>query len=314
MIPIVETRSLSKTYRSDFGRKSVQALQDLSLSVYQGEIFALLGLNGAGKSTLMKILLDLVRPTSGEVRVFGETLKSYHWRRKVGYLPELFAVPRFMTALNVLRYLGELSGIKGNALSVRIDEMIVRVGLSEAANRQVHTFSKGMVLRLGVAQALLHQPQILFLDEPTEGLDPLGRKMVRTLLIDLANSGVTILLNSHLLSEVELVAHRVGILHKGRLRAQGKLSELLPQNQHFEVEVAENPSLEGPWTFLQVRSGWTSEVQGSEQLQQLLAALKSRSVPVLAVKPVRTTLEDVFFNYISGDGDAEDNSDQADYP
>lgn len=299
MHPIIETRSLSKTYRSDFGRKTVDALCQVSFTVSQGEIFALLGLNGAGKSTLMKILLDLVRPSSGEVRLFGKSVDNDHWRRRLGYLPELFAAPKSMTAGHVLRYLGELSGLKGKELAVRVDEVLETARLREAVHWKVHTFSKGMVLRLGIAQALLHRPELLFLDEPTEGLDPAGRKMIRNLLIDLANNGVTIFLNSHILAEIELVAHRIGILQKGRLVAQGELSELIPRNQGFEVEVPIDPRLISHWQFLQTSAGWTCEVPSPEALQQLLALLKSHSISVLSVKPTRKTLEDVFFNYIS---------------
>jgi ABC-2 type transport system ATP-binding protein len=302
MSSIIETHNLSKTYSTNFGRHRVSALNEVSFQVQQGEVFALLGLNGAGKSTLIKTVLDLVRPTSGQAFLFGEPVRSAAWKRRVGYLPELFSAPKFMNAQQVLRYLGELSGLKGKNLVGRIDETLQKVGLSDASNQKTNSFSKGMVLRLGIAQALLHQPELLLLDEPTEGLDPLGRKIIRNLLTELSSKGVTILLNSHLLSEVELVAHRIAILHKGRLVAQGKLTDLLPQDQRFEVEVSLNPPLNGPWQFHPVGSNWLTEVQGYE-LQHLVSALEAKAVSVLAVRPIRTSLEDVFFSYISQSSD-----------
>lgn len=298
MSSIIETHNLSKTYSTNFGRHTVSALHDVSLQVQPGEIFALLGLNGAGKSTLIKTLLDLVRPTSGKTFLFGEPVSSSKWKHRVGYLPELFNAPKLMSAKQVLRYLGELSSLNGKNLVGRVDETLHKVGLSDASNQKVNTFSKGMVLRLGIAQALLHQPELLLLDEPTEGLDPLGRKMIRNLLTELSSNGVTILLNSHLLSEIELVAHRIAILHKGHLVAQGKLPDLLPQDQRFEVEVSLNPALNDPWQFHPAGSNWLCEVNGNE-LQHLVSALEAKAIPVLAVRPIRTSLEDVFFSYIS---------------
>jgi len=303
MSSIIETHNLSKTYRTNFGKRRILALHEVSLKVQQGEIFALLGLNGAGKSTLIKTLLDHVRPTSGQAFLFGEPIRSSNkWKHRVGYLPELFSAPKLMNANQVLRYLGELSGLKGKNLAARVDETLQKVGLGDASNQKVNTFSKGMVLRLGIAQALLHQPELLLLDEPTEGLDPLGRKMIRNLLTELSCNGVTILLNSHLLSEIELVAHRIAILHKGHLVAQGKLSDLLPQDQRFEVEVSLNPSLNDSWQFHPAGSNWLCEVQGYE-LQHLVSALETKAIPVLAVRPIRTSLEDVFFSYISQSSD-----------
>ncbi len=299
---IIETHNLSKTYSANFGRRRVTALHDVSLELQRGEIFALLGLNGAGKSTLIKILLDLVRPTSGQAFLFGKAVRSAAWKHRVGYLPELFSVHKWMNAKQVLRYLGELSGLKGKNLVKRVDETLQKVGLNDVSHQKVSTFSRGMVLRLGIAQAVLHQPELLLLDEPTEGLDPLGREMVRNLLTELSTNGVTILLNSHLLSEVELIAHRIAILHKGNLVAQGELHDLLPRDQRFEVEVALKPVLNDSWQFHPAGSNWQCEVQAHE-LQQLVSALEAKAVPVLAVKPIRTSLEDVFFSFISESSD-----------
>jgi ABC-2 type transport system ATP-binding protein len=299
MNEIIETKEVYKKYSSAFGRKKVEALRGVSLTVARGEIVALLGLNGAGKSTMVKLLLDLVRPSSGKILLFGESVSNQRWKGRVGYLPESFTAPQAMTPQRVLRYLGQLSGFKGKVLNDRIEQMLEMLGLREVARQKVQTFSKGMVLRLGIAQALMHNPELLILDEPTDGLDPAGRRLIRNMLVDLANKGVTILINSHLLSEVELIAHRVGILHKGRLIVLGGLPELLPQNQHFEVETAAQPAMNKQWSFRPTPTGWSCEVSSPETLQQLLFFLQSCSVQVLSVKPVQTTLEDVFFKHIS---------------
>ena len=298
MNSVIEVHHLSKTYKLDFGRRSVQALQDVSFQVGEGEIFALLGLNGAGKSTLVKTLLSLVRPSSGEALLFGEPVRLCRWKGRVGYLPELFRAPESMTGRQVLNYLAELSGLRGKQRATKVDEVLQRLELREAALRKIGTYSKGMTLRLGLAQALLHEPKLLVLDEPTEGLDPLGRKMIRNLLSGLSHQGVSVMINSHLLSEIELVAHRIAILHRGKLVAQGKLHDLLPHDQHFEVEVARHPGGQGVWEPSTEGATWSRDVQWNE-LSPLLAALEASAIPLVAVRPKKTTLEDVFFSYIS---------------
>ena len=300
MVPVLETRSISKTYRIGLRGESVHALQNVSLSVSEGQVFALLGLNGAGKSTLTKIFLDLVRANSGEVLLFGEPARTSGWKRHVGYLPELFSAPGSMTVRGVLRYLGQLSGMRGSMLNQRVNAELEELSLTDLSARRVSTLSKGNVLRLGIAQALLHQPRLLFLDEPTEGLDPAGRRMIRNLLIRLSTSGVTILLNSHLLSEVELVAHRLGILHHGTLVASGSLSDLLPRHQRFQVEIGTVPPDEHSWHYAETAGMWTREVEGADDLQRLLSSLKTIAITPLSVKPMQTTLEDVFLEHISG--------------
>lgn len=302
MTPAIETLALSKTYHRLGGKGAIAALDSVSATINEGEVFALLGLNGAGKSTLVKILLDLVRPTSGKALLFGEPVGSRTWKPYVGYLPELFRVPRNIAPSALLRHLGELNRLRGEKLSERIGKVLEKVGLTEVASQKVHTFSKGMVLRLGIAQTLLHEPRLLFWDEPTEGLDPLGRKLIRNLLVELRSIGTTFFLNSHLLSEIELVADRVAILHKGRIVAQGTMAQLLPKGDRFKVEVSREPILEGSWQFNRQGSSWVCEVVGPEELKRLLSQLESRSVGVVGVQPTRTTLEEVFFSYVGDRG------------
>lgn len=305
MEAVITTKNLTKVYGSRLRKANrVHAVREISIEVYRGEIFALLGLNGAGKTTLVKLLLDLVRPTSGSAFLFGQPVSSGTWKPRVGYLPELFQPQKQLKARAVIRFLGELSGLKGRDLRNRVDDVLEEVGLEKVGFQKVGTFSKGMVMRLGIAQALLHKPELLFLDEPTEGLDPLGRKKVRELLLDLRNRGVTVFLNSHLLSEVELIADRVGILHKGKVVALGTLRDLMPQDQSYRVEVASKPTPDDQWQFQEQGGGWVGVVQGVDNLERLLGHLRTRGIALVSVQPVRTTLEDVFTSYVKEDSGA----------
>ncbi len=299
MASVIEMSNVVKDFRLGLSNaQKVRALDGVFLTVSEGEIFALLGLNGAGKTTLTRILLDLVRPTSGTVLLFGTPVSTRLWKNHVGYLPELFRAPASFTADGVLRYLGALSGLKGKRLENRIEQVLSNVDLLAARFQKVETFSKGMMLRLGIAQALLNEPKLLVLDEPTEGLDPFGKLTMRTLLAELPKKGVTVLINSHLLSEIELIAHRVVILHKGRIVTQGALNDLLPKNSRFEIEVPSKPHLPGAWEFREKSSSWICEVEGTEQLQEVLGSLKHIDIPVTSISPIKTTLEDLFLTHI----------------
>ncbi|CUS81146.1 ABC-2 type transport system ATP-binding protein [Candidatus Kryptonium thompsonii] len=299
----IKTNKLTKIYAAGF-KKSILALNEVSINIYEGEIYALLGPNGAGKTTLTKILLGLIRPTSGEAFIFGNPVNSdWKMRIAVGYLPELFRVNPKLTAYSTLKYLGELSGLKGKELKNKIEIVLSKVGLSDVSHRKVETFSKGMIQRLGIAQALLNDPKILFLDEPTEGLDPLGRIEIRNLIFELARNGMTILLNSHLLSEVEMVANRIGILNKGKLVVEGALDDLLAgESCDFEVEVSgEIDNNMGEWNFQKKNSSWICKVQGIENLHKIMDFLKNRNISIKAIRPIKTSLEDLFVKYIRGE-------------
>lgn len=297
---VIHIERLGKTYRrGEFSRQSVRALNDVTLEVKRGEIVAILGLNGAGKSTLVKILLGLVRATEGRAALFGESVDGSSWKGRVGYLPEMFRVPQDQSAAAILRFLGALSGLKGNRLRERVELCLKIVGLSNVSSRKTKTYSKGMIVRLGIAQAILSEPELLFLDEPTEGLDPVGKVDIRNLLLKLSQQGITVVMNSHLLSEVEYVAHRVVILHRGRVRCEGKLSDLMPGYSRFVVELPVQHDLLPRWG--PVFSGTTAryEVETPHQLQELLSYLKSKGIEPTSVRPERSSLEDVFLKYIS---------------
>jgi ABC-2 type transport system ATP-binding protein len=243
--PIVDVQQLRKTYRSlSFrGRSRIDAVRGVSLQAFPGDVFGLLGPNGAGKTTLIKMLLGVVKPTSGNATLFGQTVGSADARSRVGYLPESLRVDHHHSARTALRYYGRMSRMTSSEIGSRSDELLKLVGLQGRDRESVRRFSKGMYQRLGLAQALLHDPDLLVLDEPTDGLDPVGRNEVRKVIDRLRDSGKTIFLNSHILQEVELVCTRVAILAKGEIKAIGGINELSHRDeQHLIVEVAREPS------------------------------------------------------------------------
>src|SRR5262245_40748766 len=225
--PAIETRDLRKTYVEGLlRRKRQEALKGVSLRVERGEIFGLLGGNGAGKTTFIKTLLGIIRRTAGEARLLGFPAGDRRGRKLVGYLPENLRVPRHLTGLTALELYGHLSNVPTSVIRRRRIGLLERVGLAERAKDPVRTYSKGMLQRLGLAQAMLHDPELFILDEPTDGLDPLARSQVRGYLTELKQQGKTIFLNSHILQEVELVCDRVAILDKGVLRRVANVAEI----------------------------------------------------------------------------------------
>jgi ABC-2 type transport system ATP-binding protein len=224
----VEIVNLRKTY----GRKV--ALEDLSLSIQPGEVFGFLGPNGAGKTTTVKVLLGLVRPTSGQARIFGIPATHPDARREVGYLPENFRFQDWLTGQELLELHADLADMSSDERKRRIPEVLRLVGLADRGNDRIKSYSKGMLQRIGLAQAILHDPRLVLLDEPTSALDPIGRREVRDLIRGLANRGMTVFLNSHLLSEVEMVCDRVAIIDRGRVVRSGRLSDMVSANQSLE--------------------------------------------------------------------------------
>ena len=225
---VIEARSLSKSYRNGIiRRRDFQALQKVDLTVHRGEIFGLLGPNGAGKTTLIKLLLGIIHPTSGVARVLSENAGSRHARQRIGYLPENLVFPRHHTGEGALYFYGRLSGLSEATIGKQVGPLIELVGLKGRQREPVRKYSKGMRQRLGLAQAMLHDPEILILDEPTDGLDPLGRSQIRELIEQLKQRGKSVFLNSHILQEVELVCDRVAIMARGQVRAIGGIDDLI---------------------------------------------------------------------------------------
>jgi len=238
MTPAVQTRGLRKEFPMGWFRGRVLAVEGLEMEVKPGEVFGLLGPNGSGKSTAMKMILGLLRPTSGQAEVCGYRAGTMAARRQIGFLPENPYFPNFLSGAELIRYYGKLSGMGGASLERRIRELLdlVRLG-GEAGHRRLRTYSKGMLQRAGLAGALVGDPEILMLDEPTAGVDPAGSREIRDLILELKQRGKTVLFSSHLLEQVEDVADRVIILHRGQKLREGRLDELLTRRNEWEIKV-----------------------------------------------------------------------------
>lgn len=240
--PMIAATGLTKTFRVGGGwfgwGRPFAALHDVTLDVRPGEVFGLLGPNGAGKTTFIKLALGLLRPSGGSVRLLGEPAGSAGARRRMGYLPERLRLPTHHTARSFLRFCAALSGLDDRTARVRGEALLRRVGLDDAVERPLRSYSKGMVQRLGLAQALLVEPDLLILDEPTDGVDPAGRHLIRDIMRELASRGAGVLLNSHILQEVELVADRIAILDRGEVKANGTLADLREETGDlYELDV-----------------------------------------------------------------------------
>jgi len=232
---VIETRNLSKIYRDFWGRKKVHALKSLDIEVRPGEIFGLLGPNGSGKSTTIKLILGLLFPSSGRVLVFDKDASETSKNERIGYLPEESYLYKFLTAEETLDFYGRLFDMSGAQRKVRVDELIKLVGLQGAKHRQLREYSKGMARRVGLAQALINNPDLILLDEPTTGLDPIGTREMKDLILGLRDQGKTIILCSHQLADVQDVCDRVAILHQGELKELGRVSDLLKVQNVTEV-------------------------------------------------------------------------------
>ncbi|MGA0110883.1 MAG: ABC transporter ATP-binding protein [Chthoniobacterales bacterium] len=274
----VEIEHLTKVFPVPLRRGRIVAVRDLSLRVEKGEVYGLLGPNGSGKSTTLKILLGLVSATSGTTRVFGEESRSVRSRQDVGFVPENPYFYKFLTGAEAIRFFGKLSGMSGQALEVRVAELLELVGLADAAVRRVGSYSKGMLQRIGLAQALVQDPGLLVLDEPTAGVDPVGSREIRDLIIELKTRGKTVLLCSHLLSQVQEVCDRVGILARGALVREGRVEDLLTVGDRNEI-VLENAT--------------------PEQLAEIRRAAERVGVSVVSSGRVQTTLENLFLDAIA---------------
>jgi len=240
-IPAVTISNLTKLYPVPMRRQKVVAVKDLNLEVPEGQVYGLLGPNGSGKSTTLKILLGLVTPTHGSSKIFGEDSRDYRSHREVGFLPENPYFYKYLTAVETLRFYGKICGLGGKKLESRIDELLELVSMKDARNRRVGGYSKGMLQRIGLAQALIQDPRLLVLDEPTAGVDPLGSRQIRDLILELKSRGKTVLLTSHLLEQVQEVCDRVGIMARGVMMREGSLADLVTIEGQTEYLVENAP-------------------------------------------------------------------------
>lgn len=300
---MLSIRGLGKTYPG-----GVRALDQVNLEIGPG-MFGLLGPNGAGKTTTVKILLGLTRPTAGGARLFGIPVSDPESRRRVGYLPEGHRFPGYLTARQTLSIFGRMSGMARSAVAARVPDLLARVRLSDWADVKVKKFSKGMTQRLGLAAALVHDPDVLLLDEPTDGVDPVGRREIRDLLRDEAARGRAILLNSHLLSEIELTCDRVAVLRRGRVAAQGRIADLTAQGSRYRMTAS--PVDETLLAAFRDTGASVERVNGHivlgtrdlTHLNSLVDALRARGALLTELSPVRSTLEDVFVDLVrTGEG------------
>ncbi|HUP43965.1 MAG TPA: ABC transporter ATP-binding protein [Thermoanaerobaculia bacterium] len=304
MTPLIEVSGLRKTYRSSFGKPRITALDGIDLTVQEGELFGLLGPNGAGKTTTVKILLGLTRPTAGSARVSGLPVSDPESRRRVGYLPEGHKIPGYLTARQALSIFGRMSGMDRAAIRQRIARLLEQVRLSPWADVRVKKFSKGMTQRLGLACALVHSPNVLLLDEPTDGVDPVGRREIRDILQETARQGTAVLLNSHLLSEIELTCDRVAVLRNGRVAVQGRIAELTRKGEQYRmvaspVDDALLAAFRETGAGVERLNGHVVlSVENIEHLNALVDRLRAGGGMLTELSPMRSTLEDIFVDLV----------------
>ena len=277
--PAISIQNLTKTYPIPFRREQVTAVKNLSLAVEPGQVYGLLGPNGSGKSTTMKIVLGLVTPTTGKTEIFGRDSRTVESREDVGFLPENPYFYKFLTGAETMAFFGKLCGLRGARLRERTRELLALVGLENAANRRLGGYSKGMLQRIGLAQAMVQEPRLLVLDEPTAGVDPAGSREIRDLILDFKKRGITVLLCSHLLGQVQEICDRIGILHQGVLVREGRLGDLISIENQTEL-ILENAT--------------------PELLAEIQAAVVRSKGRVVEQRQPQTTLERYFLEVTGG--------------
>lgn len=307
---VIETFELSKQYDGMVGCRNI------TLQVPKGVVYGFLGPNGAGKSTFIRTLLGLIKPTGGTATILGESIGSVQARKRIGYLPELFRYPDWLTGRQLLEIHADLVEVDVRERNAQTNHLLDRVGLLDRADHKIKGYSKGMQQRIGLAAALLGNPELIFLDEPTSALDPIGRKEVRELVAELRDQGKTVFLNSHLLSEVESICDHVAIINRGELIVQGEWRTLgfaLPQ---VEIEIGFEGTDTPVWKELHPvvqdaqlvkrngeRTSWLITLEEKEQIPALVHALSLRSVDIYQLNPKQPQLEEIFMQCVSGKGD-----------
>jgi len=317
--PVVEIRDLTKDYRVGFmiradgehklgllKRKTIRALDHLSLDVYGGEVFGFLGPNGAGKTTTLKLLMGLVYPTEGTARILGRPIEDVETRARLGYLPENPYFYDYLSGRELLTFTAALFGLRGEQAGKRVNALLDAVGLDSAAtNRQLRKYSKGMLQRIGIAQALMNDPEVVFLDEPMSGLDPIGRREVRDLLLDLREKGKTIFFSSHILSDVEAICDRCAVIKRGKLVGCGTIDDLTGGQQqsieiiamHTDNSMLDRLAAASPWiqSIVPTPGGAQLMLEDEAGVDEALGFIRRSGGRLVSINPRKTSLEDVFF-------------------
>ncbi len=307
MEQVIEIENLTKDYEKGFLKKTrIRALEGLTLNVGRGQVFGFLGGNGAGKTTTIKILMSLIFPSAGSARILGKSIADKSVHAKIGYCPENPYFYDYLTATELMDYFGRLFGMDAAARSAKSRELLGRVGLAESDwNRQLRKFSKGMLQRVGLAQSLINDPELVFLDEPMSGLDPIGRREIRELIASLRENGTTVFMSTHILSDIEALCDNVAILRKGRLAATGNLQDLLTEsgeNQMFEVVVkgVSAPDLEAAIsaiagaTIASKANGASIQLMDEDSVEKVISTARKHGGKLVSVQPVRQSLEELF--------------------
>jgi ABC-2 type transport system ATP-binding protein len=312
---VINVVDLKKTYKAGrFSNEQVEALKGISLQIEEGEVFGILGPNGAGKTTLIKILMGLIRPSSGRAEILNQPIGQQALRRRLGYLPEHHRFPGYLTGHQALDYYGRLAGMSGSEIRAREGEVLDRVGMKEWANTQIRNYSKGMSQRLGLAQAMIHDPEIYFLDEPTDGVDPVGRIEIREVLKALADKKKTVFINSHLLQEVELVCERVAIVTQGEILKTGTMKEITERRPQVHLVVSQSceairskitsimgadygrEAIDPTGNGKEVKITLNADDNG--KVDQVVDLIRNEKYSLRAMERVRLTLEEAFLEAV----------------
>jgi ABC-2 type transport system ATP-binding protein len=309
---VVVVDDLKKSYQPKWpGRPAITALSGLSLTVRQGEIYGFLGPNGAGKTTTLKILIGLMSASGGRAELFGRPAGDVETRRRLGFLPESPYFYDYLTAEEFLVFYGQLAGLNRDDLGKRVTSLLDVVGLTEARRQQLRTFSKGMLQRIGLAQAIIHDPELIILDEPMSGLDPIGRKQVRDLILHLRERGKTVFFSTHIIPDVEMICDRVGIVVKGRLLATGRVDELVNEGHTQSIDIVCEGLQVGSVPAIQALATrvWQQGpralivLSSADRLDQLLTAIKAHGGRLISITPQKGSLEEVFLRQTDQKGE-----------
>jgi len=303
--PAIRTEALTKIYRPGLFEKPTTAVSNLDIEIPEGEVFGFIGLNGAGKTTTIKLLLDHARPTNGRALLFGEDARNPRTRARVGYLPDLPHFHQFLSAGELLDYAGKLFGLSYNVRRERSEKLLKSVGLEGHERERLRNFSRGMLQRLGLAQALINEPALVILDEPLGGLDPIGRADLREIISGLKSEGRTVFFSSHILDDAQRIADRIGIIHQGRMIACGKMDELLTKRQDWEVELEAVDGFdilkicrEMEWQANLKENLFTVSVPDEEALRQVYTFASEGKIRLLSVEQRRLSLEEAFLKEV----------------